>query len=395
MYRTNAQSRAIEEALIRAGIRYQLVGGTRFYERREVKDVARLPAPGRTIPSTCVSLTRVINVPGRGIGAKTMQQLERWAQTLGVPLLHGAADPRRAGVRPHRDRATGRRAPPGRARSRHGRWWSSSAMLNELIDVAAKNNLTTLLDGILERTDYRKLPLRGVRGRRAALGERRGAAQRRLRLRRPCRRAHGARLVPRGRRADLRRGHDQGPAEGEAPKGPRDADHAALGEGPRIPRRLHDRAWRRACCRTSARSTTRRRWRRSGGSLRRHDARTGAAVSAPRLQALQYGLIAAQSGLALPPATSPRPCSSQPAAVADEARRARCATASRSAKTPARSCPKMRCSPAARRCGIPRFGEGIVVGCIVANGDQELTIAFKGEVGIKRLLLSVAPLERM
>src|SRR6185437_13274430 len=85
MYRTNAQSRALEEALIRAGIRYQLVGGTRFYERREVKDVL---AYLRLVhnPYDIVSLTRVLNVPGRGIGTKTVQQLERWSQTLGVPM---------------------------------------------------------------------------------------------------------------------------------------------------------------------------------------------------------------------------------------------------------------------------------------------------------------------
>ncbi|HEX5480379.1 MAG TPA: UvrD-helicase domain-containing protein, partial [Dehalococcoidia bacterium] len=85
MYRTNAQSRAIEEALIRNGVRYQLVGGTRFYERREVKDVIAYLRLAHN-PYDVVGLTRVINVPGRGVGAKTMQQLERWAQSLNVPL---------------------------------------------------------------------------------------------------------------------------------------------------------------------------------------------------------------------------------------------------------------------------------------------------------------------
>ncbi|MEX0749609.1 MAG: UvrD-helicase domain-containing protein, partial [Dehalococcoidia bacterium] len=85
MYRTNAQSRALEEALIRAGIRYQLVGGTRFYERREVKDVL---AYMRLVhnPYDVVSFARVVNVPGRGIGDKTMEQLELWAGRLGMPL---------------------------------------------------------------------------------------------------------------------------------------------------------------------------------------------------------------------------------------------------------------------------------------------------------------------
>jgi len=67
MYRTNAQSRALEEAFVRYGFPYRLVGATRFYERREVKDVV---AYLRLIynPYDGVSLSRIINVPGRGIG---------------------------------------------------------------------------------------------------------------------------------------------------------------------------------------------------------------------------------------------------------------------------------------------------------------------------------------
>jgi DNA helicase-2/ATP-dependent DNA helicase PcrA len=78
MYRTNAQSRAIEDAFVRYGIRYRLVGGTRFYERREIKD---LLAYLRLVqnPYDAVSLNRVINVPARGIGQKTLQELNRWA----------------------------------------------------------------------------------------------------------------------------------------------------------------------------------------------------------------------------------------------------------------------------------------------------------------------------
>ena len=70
MYRTNAQSRALEEALIRAKVPYELVGGTRFYERREVKDILAYLRLVQN-PYDVVSFTRVVNVPGRGIGAKT------------------------------------------------------------------------------------------------------------------------------------------------------------------------------------------------------------------------------------------------------------------------------------------------------------------------------------
>ncbi|MBA7487177.1 ATP-dependent DNA helicase Rep [subsurface metagenome] len=69
MYRTNAQSRVLEEAFIRYGMPYKLVAGTRFYERREVKDII---AYLRLIqnPYDSVSLLRVINVPQRGIGQR-------------------------------------------------------------------------------------------------------------------------------------------------------------------------------------------------------------------------------------------------------------------------------------------------------------------------------------
>ena len=85
MYRTNAQSRAIEDAFIRAGIPYRLVGATRFYARREIKD---LVAFLRLIhnPADSVSLGRVINVPPRSIGTKTRQVLEDVADAQGESL---------------------------------------------------------------------------------------------------------------------------------------------------------------------------------------------------------------------------------------------------------------------------------------------------------------------
>ena len=84
-YRTNAQSRAFETALIRAGLPYQLVGGTPFYERREVKDAL---AYLRLIvnPADDVSFRRVINVPRRGLGATTIETLAREAERRGCPM---------------------------------------------------------------------------------------------------------------------------------------------------------------------------------------------------------------------------------------------------------------------------------------------------------------------
>ena len=84
MYRTNAQSRVLEDAFVRRGMPYKLVGATRFYERREVKDaLAYLRVVHNPLDS--LSLRRVINVPSRGIGDKTVAQLWAWAERLSVP----------------------------------------------------------------------------------------------------------------------------------------------------------------------------------------------------------------------------------------------------------------------------------------------------------------------
>ncbi|EFO78934.1 UvrD/REP helicase [Oscillochloris trichoides DG-6] len=85
MYRVNAQSRALEEAFIQHGLRYQIIGGTRFYDRKEIRDVLaylRLTAN----PYDNVALTRVLNWPPRGIGERSEAELTRWANELGVPL---------------------------------------------------------------------------------------------------------------------------------------------------------------------------------------------------------------------------------------------------------------------------------------------------------------------
>ncbi len=83
MYRTNAQSRVLEEAFLRYGVPYRLVAGTRFYERREVKDII---AYLRLIlnPNDSVSLLRVINVPQRGVGQRTVAELSQWARARDI-----------------------------------------------------------------------------------------------------------------------------------------------------------------------------------------------------------------------------------------------------------------------------------------------------------------------
>ena len=91
-YRTNAQSRAIEDGLRRATIPYEIVGSVEFYQRKEIKDVLaylRLCVN----PSDDVSFRRVVNVPPRGIGKGTLGAVQAFAQTQGTSLLQAACDP--------------------------------------------------------------------------------------------------------------------------------------------------------------------------------------------------------------------------------------------------------------------------------------------------------------
>ena len=96
-YRTNAQSRVLEEELVRRNIPYQIVGGTRFYERREVKDLlAYLRAVAN--PADEVSLKRIVNVPKRGVGDTSVSRLDAWAASRGLPFFEALAAAEQAGV---------------------------------------------------------------------------------------------------------------------------------------------------------------------------------------------------------------------------------------------------------------------------------------------------------
>jgi DNA helicase II / ATP-dependent DNA helicase PcrA len=85
-YRTNAQSRVIEDTLNRNGVRYQIVGGPKFYERAEVKDVLAYLTL-LTNPSDALALQRIINTPKRGIGNTTVAKLQTYAATFGETLF--------------------------------------------------------------------------------------------------------------------------------------------------------------------------------------------------------------------------------------------------------------------------------------------------------------------
>ena len=91
LYRTNAQSRVIEEAFVQSGSKYRMYGGLRFYDRKEVKDIL---AYLRVMinPSDDISVRRIINVPKRSIGDTTVAELARYAAEQEMPLLTACMD---------------------------------------------------------------------------------------------------------------------------------------------------------------------------------------------------------------------------------------------------------------------------------------------------------------
>ena len=96
-YRTNAQSRVLEDVLVRQQIPYQVIGGPRFYERAEIKDaIAYLSVLDN--PSDAVSLMRIANRPRRAIGDTSLRRLVTHAEALGVSLFDAMADPEAAGL---------------------------------------------------------------------------------------------------------------------------------------------------------------------------------------------------------------------------------------------------------------------------------------------------------
>jgi ATP-dependent DNA helicase UvrD/PcrA len=140
LYRTHAQSRQFEEMFLRMGIPYQIVGGLRFYERAEIKDMlAYLRAAYNTADDA--SLRRVLNVPRRGIGDTTVRRLEAWARAEGVLLwdaLHRAGD---AGVG----------APARKAIEEF------VGIVESLASLAAALPAREILERALEITGYRRL----------------------------------------------------------------------------------------------------------------------------------------------------------------------------------------------------------------------------------------------
>ena len=138
LYRTNAQSRTLEEVFLNYRIPYQIVGGVRFYQRKEIKDVI---AYLRLIlsPSDDVSLLRIINVPTRGIGLQTIEVIRQLAAEEGISLWEALGHPALA------NRLTARA---------YQAVWLFRQMVEDLRALREKSTVTELLNEVLKRTEY-------------------------------------------------------------------------------------------------------------------------------------------------------------------------------------------------------------------------------------------------
>ncbi|WP_245783951.1 UvrD-helicase domain-containing protein [Alicyclobacillus macrosporangiidus] len=139
LYRVNAQSRVIEEAMLQQGIPYRIFGGVKFYDRKEIRDVL---AYLRLIhnPADDISLQRIVNVPKRGIGDGTMDKLQQWSAVHGAPLLEACRRAAEAGV-------------SGKALKALGEFVET---LDQLRQMRPFLSVTELTEEVLERTGYRR-----------------------------------------------------------------------------------------------------------------------------------------------------------------------------------------------------------------------------------------------
>lgn len=381
-YRTNAQSRAIEEAFLRYGIPYKLVAGTRFYERREVKDII---AYLRLIhnPYDEVSLARVINIPPRGIGQRTMDDLMRWAKGLNVPMytaLQMVVSKKEEGE----DNASKH---PFNSRIIQA-LTNFLSQINELISSSQSLDVVKLLDAVVEKIGYRSYLLDSSEN-----GEERWENVLELRT-----------VAAEYRHLEPNEGHTSF-LEGVALVSDTDdldekGDYVTLitlhqakglefpvvfivgmeeGVFPHIksfddPAQMEEE--RRLCyvgiTRAKERLYLMRAFRRSlmGSSTVNPPSRFLADIPSHLISA-----PSSSKGISPSTATTWAPSPS-------------------STPTP-RPTPQTLAFSAGDRVRHSVFGEGVVVSCSPSGDDQEVTVAFKGNVGVKRLLLSYASLEKV
>jgi len=140
LYRTNAQSRVLEDVLLNFGIPYKIVGGVRFYERREVKDIIAYLRLVQN-PNDSVSLKRVINVPARGIGPTSWNRLVEFATGHGIPIMEAMQNVRSiAGITPKIGAAI----------------TEFALLIDGLRKDAAEMSVSQIVQAVIDRTRYLK-----------------------------------------------------------------------------------------------------------------------------------------------------------------------------------------------------------------------------------------------
>ncbi|MCA1322022.1 DNA helicase PcrA [Bacillus tianshenii] len=140
LYRTNAQSRVMEEMLLMSNINYSIVGGTKFYDRKEIKDILaylRLIAN----PDDDISLARIVNVPKRGIGATTVDKVAQYAALHDISLFQALAEIDLIGV-------------SGRATAALKEF---HALINNYVQMQEYISVTELVEEILDKSGYRDM----------------------------------------------------------------------------------------------------------------------------------------------------------------------------------------------------------------------------------------------
>ena len=137
LYRTNAQSRTIEEALLKSNIPYTMVGGTKFYSRKEIRDtIAYLNLIANL--SDNISFERIINEPKRGIGPGTVEKIRDFANMQDMSMLDASANIMLSGIK-------------GKAAQSI---WDFANMILDLREQLDQLNITELVEAVLEKTGY-------------------------------------------------------------------------------------------------------------------------------------------------------------------------------------------------------------------------------------------------
>lgn len=140
LYRTNAQSRVMEEALLKSNIEYSIVGGTKFYDRKEIKDILgylRLIAN----PNDDISLQRIINVPKRGIGSSSIDKMANFATNYDISIIEGLESVELMGLSPKITKAA----------------VQFKNLIHNFHQMQEYLSVTELVEEVLEKTGYREM----------------------------------------------------------------------------------------------------------------------------------------------------------------------------------------------------------------------------------------------